>query len=123
MYQQLEHEMLLLEKTNATLFQALTERPSGAPEIMSSRGRTQRHHAMNRLYDRSKDRKVKLLKKEVAELEQQKVDLLGKVGEKQKQKAIRHRSEAAHLRRKRDLLHHRIHCLSLESKIRRAIIK
>ncbi len=122
MSQQLEREMLLLEKTNVTLFQALTER-AGAPEIMPSREQERRHHAMSRLYDRSKDRKVNVLKKEVAELEQQKVDLLGKVGEKRKKKVIHHRSEATRLRRERDLLRRRIHCLNLESKTRRALIK
>ncbi len=112
----------MLEKANATLFQALTGGGAGTSAMLLSRVPENRHHTMNRHYDSSKDRKVRVLKKEVAELEQQKVQLLGKVGEKRKQKAIRHRSEATRLRKERDMLRHHIRHYDLESRARKALI-
>ncbi len=109
MSQQLEREMLLLEKTNTTLFQALTG-GRGAPAMVPTMAQERHHYAKSRFCDSSKDRKVKVLKKELGKLEQQKVHLLGKVGEKRKQKVIRHRSEAARLRKERDMLRRRIRC-------------
>ncbi len=107
MHQQLEREMLLLEKTNATLFQALTA-GAGAQAMMPPVAQERHHHSMSNFYDSSKHRKLKILKKEVGKLEQQKVHLLGKVGEKRKKKAMCHQKEARRLRRERDILRQRI---------------